>query len=157
MIKILFVCLGNICRSPLAEAIFDDLVNLKGLENSFLTDSAGTGAWHVGEKPDPRSIAVAKKNNVPIDSRARQFQPEDYDEFDYIVAMDQSNFRNIIKATGYKHDGLILMREFDNIKDSDEVPDPYYGGPEGFQNVFDMLKRCNENFLDHLIEKHQIK
>ncbi|MCR9253376.1 MAG: low molecular weight phosphotyrosine protein phosphatase [bacterium] len=153
MQKILFVCLGNICRSPLAEAIFDDLINHKGLKDRFLTDSAGTGAYHVGEKPDPRSIEVARKNNVPIDSRARQFVPEDYEKFDYIVAMDQSNYRNIIHATGYKHDGLVMMRDYDDVKDSLEVPDPYYGGDQGFQEVFDILYRSNTNFLKFLTEK----
>ncbi len=156
MQKVLFVCLGNICRSPLAEAIFDHLVKEKGLQDVIGSDSAGTGAYHIGEDPDPRSITVAQKNNVPIFHKARQFTPKDYEDFHYIAAMDQSNFRNIIHATGYKHDGLFLMREYDEGQSNMEVPDPYYGGDDGFQHVFDMLMRSNIKFLNHLIEKHKL-
>ena len=156
MPKVLFVCLGNICRSPLAEAIFDQLVKEKGLQDQIASDSAGTGAYHIGENPDHRSIKVAQQNNVPISHKARQFLPKDYEDFNYIAAMDESNMRNILHATGYRHEGLFLMRDYDDVKDSIEVPDPYWSGDDGFQHVFDILMRSNRNFLDYLIKKHNL-
>lgn len=146
MKQVLFVCLGNICRSPLAEAIFDHKTQDLDLES----DSAGTAAYHVGEKPDDRTINVALKNGVPIDSRARKFMVEDYDNFDYIIAMDKNNYEDIRRIGGGDHPGLHLMREFDSLNNGDlNVPDPYYGGQDGFDHIFQMLSRS----IVELIEK----
>ena len=148
MKRVLFVCLGNICRSPLAEAIFDH--KTQGL--NFESDSAGTAAYHVGERPDERTIAVAQENAVPINSRARKFQPQDYNNFDYILAMDQNNFDDIQRIGGGDHPGLYLMREFDAMNNGHmNVPDPYYGGTEGFREIYDILTRS----IDGLIKQIQ--
>lgn len=132
------VCLGNICRSPLAEGILKSKV----FEYKTTIDSAGTGAYHVGEKPDKRSIAIAKKNNIDITSQtARKFLVEDFDKFDIIYVMDNSNYENVIKLARNENDKckvkLILNEIFpgENL----DVPDPYYGGEFGFKNVYKML------------------
>ena len=150
MTKVLFVCLGNICRSPLAEAIFDHKCKSKGL-TGISSDSAGTGAYHVGNQPDPRTIQVARENNIYINHKARQFKPEDCDDFDYIFAMDESNYKNIIATVGHKPDHLLLLREFEtNVSQNGDlsVPDPYYGGNDGFKDIFDMMSISIENFIE---------
>ena len=150
MTKVLFVCLGNICRSPLAEAIFDHKCKLKGFAE-ISSDSAGTGAYHIGSQPDPRTIKIAQENDVYINHRARQFKEEDSTEFNYIFAMDESNYENIIVMLGYKPDHLFLLREFEhNFSKNDDlnVPDPYYGGSDEFKKIFDMMSISIENFID---------
>ncbi len=138
MKKILMVCLGNICRSPLAEGILKSKLNSK----TFLVDSAGTSAYHVGELPDKRSIEVAKKHGLDItNQKARQFMIDDFETFDEIFVMDKSNYHNIIKKA--KNDQqekkvtMILNESFPN--ENKEVPDPYHGGEAGFENVYQML------------------
>ena len=155
MIKILFVCLGNICRSPLAEAIFKHKIDKKGLNHAFMADSAGTGHWHVGEDPDPRSIAIAQKNNVPIQHIGRQFSVDDI-AFDYILAMDSHNLTTIMSLLEAQHDGLYLMRYFDDMQKDADVPDPYYGGDDGFQHVYDILDRSCDRLIKFLVEKHKL-
>lgn len=143
MTKILMVCLGNICRSPLAEGILKSKIP----KEQFLVDSAGTSNYHIGNIPDTRSIAVAKKYNIDItNQRGRQFTVNDFETFDYIFAMDSSNFQNIIKLARNIKDiskvKLILNEISNNILI--DVPDPYYGGDLGFENVFHLLnKACN--------------
>ena len=138
MTRVLMVCLGNICRSPLAEGILKSKVD----RNTVFVDSAGTGAWHSGELPDKRSIAVAKKYGIDLtDQRARLFLVEDFDKFDHIYVMDQSNYKNVCRLApndeAINKVQLILNESYpdENI----EVPDPYYGGDQGFENVYKML------------------
>lgn len=156
MIKIIFVCLGNICRSPLAEAIFNHKVKEKGLQSSIEADSAGTASYHVGEDPDERSIRVSIKHGIPISHKGRQLHHRDGENFDYILAMDASNYRNIIHALSEKPDGLFLMRDFDPSGKGEDVPDPYYGGVDGFEEVFQILDRSLDQFLNFVIQKHEL-
>jgi protein-tyrosine phosphatase len=150
--SVLFVCLGNICRSPLAEGIFEHLVAEAGLEERFEIDSAGTGSWHVGERPDARAAMVASQHGVELESRARQLTDDDLHRFDYVIAMDRENLRNIERmadATG-SDANVHLLREFDQSGDGDEVPDPYYGGSSGFETVYEMLLRSCQVLLERL-------
>jgi len=142
-ISILFVCLGNICRSPLAEGVFRSLVEEAGLSERFEIDSAGTGAWHVGEPPDARAAMVASQHGVALECRARQVTTEDIGRYDYIIAMDRENLRNLqrMAAEAGSDAEVRLLREFDPEQDGDEVPDPYYGGASGFETVYDIVSR----------------
>ena len=148
-IRVLFVCLGNICRSPLAEGLFKHLAAERGLAARFIVDSCGTGDWHAGEPPDPRMARVAKKRGVSLNGqRARQISGEDLRNFDVVVAMDRSNLRDV-KGLGVKPRGeLFLLRDYDPRSDDPDVPDPYYGGADGFDEVFDIVKRCCECLLE---------
>lgn len=150
---VLFVCLGNICRSPLAEGVFQHLVEEAGVSDEFEIDSAGTGSWHVGERPDTRAIAVARAHGITLPSRARQITPEDLDHFDYVIAMDLENVRNLEKmAESSRTDVQIhLLREFDPEHTGDEVPDPYYGGASGFEKVFKIVSQSCEALLAGLL------
>ena len=152
--KICFVCLGNICRSPTAEGIFQHLIDERGLEDYFEVDSAGTSAHHIGESANSKSQRTAQKHGITLNSKARQFKPFDLEYFDLVLAMDNENFRNVKQMADGSHDTKIgRMREFDPQPGDGEVPDPYYGGREGFENVFQIVKRSCENLLDEL-EKH---
>ena len=152
-VKILMVCLGNICRSPLAEGILAS----KLPKNQFLVDSAGTGNWHVGHLPDQRSIAVAKKNKLDItNQKGRQFKVEDFDTFDYIYVMDNSNFKDVQSLARNEADKakvkLILNEIFPN--ENVDVPDPYYGMENGFDNVYKMLDETCNVLAEKLIARH---
>ena len=142
MTKILMVCLGNICRSPLAEGILKSK-----LDSNFTVESAGTAAYHVGNKPDPRSIAVARQNGLNItNQRARKFTKQDFEDFDIIYAMDNSNYQNIItlaENNQQKEKVKLILNESFPDKNLD-VPDPYYGGDKGFENVYNMLDNACE-------------
>lgn len=136
--KILMVCLGNICRSPLAEGILQSKVN----QDFIQVDSAGTAAYHIGNLPDPRSIDVARKYGIDLmNQRARQFSVNDFDAFDLIYAMDESNYQNILELARDKDDEskVQLILNETNSNSNQSVPDPYYGGEDGFENVFSML------------------
>lgn len=152
-ISLLFVCLGNICRSPLAEGVFRSLVEEAGLSERFEIDSAGTGAWHVGEPPDARAAMVASQHGVRLECRARQVGPDDFQRFDYIIAMDRENLRNLERmAAAAGSDARIrLLREFDPEGDGDEVPDPYYGGASGFETVYDIVSRSCRTLLQRIL------
>lgn len=144
------VCLGNICRSPLAEGILKS----KLPKDKFTVDSAGTSGYHVGELPDSRSIEVAKNNNIDISSqRCRQFHVSDFDSFDLIYVMDNSNYQNVIKLARNTNDIAKVKLILGELKNSYliDVPDPYYGGEQGFKNVFLMLNNACENIANKLI------
>lgn len=150
--KIVFVCLGNICRSPTAEGVFQHLVNERGLHPYFYIDSAGTSAWHIGEPANSKSRQMANKHGVKLNSRARKFEPADLEEFDLILAMDRENLQNIrqLDTQNRFSDKIKLMRDYDPQPGDDEVPDPYYGGMDGFQHVFDVVHRSCAALLDEL-------
>jgi protein-tyrosine phosphatase len=145
-VKILMVCLGNICRSPLAEGILRSK-----LDSNFIIDSAGTGGWHAGESPDQRSIETAKQNNIDIShQKARKFSIADFDSFDYIYVMDQSNYKDVINLAPNK---AAKAKVALILGDSKEVPDPYYGGQEGFENVYFLLDQACEEIAKNLSSK----
>ncbi|WP_418262273.1 low molecular weight protein-tyrosine-phosphatase [Flavobacterium faecale] len=152
-VKILMVCLGNICRSPLAEGILAS----KLPKNKFIVDSAGTGSWHIGHSPDKRSIAVAQKNKLDISKqKGRQFKTSDFDNFDYIYVMDSSNYNDVIElAKTPEHIAkvnMILNEIFPN--ENVDVPDPYYGANNGFDLVYKMLDEACETISQKLLNKH---
>ncbi|RLD47800.1 MAG: low molecular weight phosphotyrosine protein phosphatase [Bacteroidetes bacterium] len=150
--NILFVCLGNICRSPSAEAVFKHLVEKKGEEGNFFIDSAGTSAWHAGEKADARMRRHAKKRGIELTSISRKFVPEDFDRFDYIIAMDRENMDEMKRMARNKNDldKLHMMTDFSQKFNYHEIPDPYYGGDEGFELVLDLLEDANKGLLEHI-------
>lgn len=157
MIKILFVCLGNICRSPLAEAIFQQKIKDRKLEDQLSCDSAGTANYHVGDRPDPRTIRVAANHDVPVDHVGRQFKRNMAADFTYLIAMDYANLRNMILELDGVPAKVFLMRHFDaQAKDAD-VPDPYYGDMTDFEEVYQILDRSLEAFMAFLIEKHELR
>jgi len=152
-IKILMVCLGNICRSPLAEGILAS----KLPKNKFTVDSAGTGSWHIGRQPDERSIAIAKKHKLDISGqKGRQFSTTDFDAFDYIYVMDNSNYLDVIELADNQEQKakvqLILNELFPN--ENVDVPDPYYGVENGFETVYQMLDETCDIIAKKLMEQH---
>jgi protein-tyrosine phosphatase len=151
--RICFVCLGNIVRSPLAENYFRQLVDEAGVGEKYLVESAGTGNWHVGDPPDPRMRKVAATRGLLYSGRARHFKPGDFDRYDLIIAMDASNRSNLVRQSRSAGDGekIRLLREFDPFADPGaSVPDPYYGGIEGFEKVFEIIERSCHNLLEAL-------
>ena len=154
--RICFVCLGNICRSPTAEGVFRKLVADAGLLEKLTIDSAGTGGWHAGELPDPRSAAAAKQRGYDLFHRARKFTAADFDKFDLILAMDRDNYDNLLRlARGRLHVPTIkLLREFEpHALDGAEVPDPYSGDARGFEDVLDICERACKGLLEHVRER----
>ncbi len=145
--KVLMVCLGNICRSPLAEGIFAHKVGERSLEEQIAVDSCGTGSWHIGNPPHIESQKIAKKNGIDISSQsARQLRKQDGKEFHLLVAMDSTNKKDIISLCGDSA-SVVCLREYDSERDSLDVPDPYYGGPDGFIEVFNIIDRSCEALL----------
>lgn len=139
--KLLFVCLGNICRSPSAENIMRHLVNEAGLGGKISCDSAGTSSYHIGSAPDRRMAAAAQRQGITLTGAARQFTEADFEEFDLILAMDRDNYSNILRLDRQNQysEKVKLMCDFCRTHPDKEVPDPYYGGPEGFNYVIDLL------------------
>ncbi|HEY9728829.1 MAG TPA: low molecular weight protein-tyrosine-phosphatase [Chroococcales cyanobacterium] len=156
--KLLFVCLGNICRSPSAENIMNHLVEQAGLNDDIICDSAGTGGYHIGAPPDRRMAAAALGRGITLKGRARQFQKSDFENFDLILAMDRENYQDILylDPEGKYRDKVRLMCDFASHHSEREVPDPYYGGPEGFNQVIDLLLDACDGLLQHVIKTYQL-
>lgn len=151
-VKVLFVCMGNICRSPTAEGVFTDLVNRTGNQQRFVIDSAGTHAYHVGEAPDLRAQHAARQRGIELKHlRARKVVYGDFEDFDFILVMDDDNFAIVDKACPQQHKHKIhYLLDFASHVKTREVPDPYYGGDQGFERVLDMIESASEGFLQHL-------
>jgi protein-tyrosine phosphatase len=154
VVRVLFVCMGNICRSPLAQGVFEALLRREGLEDEVFVDSAGTGAWHVGRPPDERAQRSARARGLDLSSqRARKVSPEDCENFDYVLTMDEDNYRVVAALCR----GNAIVRPFlDFATDSPEreVPDPYYGGPDGFEHVLDLVEEASEGLLEDIRRRH---
>lgn len=155
MKKVLFVCLGNICRSPMAEGVFNKLVSERGAEHLFSCDSAGTAGYHIGELPDLRTRKVCEQNNIVLQHRGRKINKEDLKEFDLLLAMDQANYFDILHQLGVPEEDkhkVRLLRSFEKDNPIGEVPDPYYGTMEDFQKVYTMLEKSCSTLLDILVK-----
>lgn len=149
--RVLFVCLGNICRSPAAEGAFRHLVDEAKLTSEFVIDSAGTGSWHIGEPADDRMRQAAEARGIRLSSLARQVAPSDFEDFDWILAMDRSNLEDLRRLAHRSHHARIrLFREFDADAPGADVPDPYYGTIDGFADVLDIVTRTSSALLAHL-------
>jgi len=153
--KVLFVCMGNICRSPSAEAVFSKLLENKNVQHLFLVDSAGTHGYHVGSKPDKRSIKAARKRGVEMAQlRARQVEAEDFERFDYLVVMDDDNKARLQQMfPGKSQDNVYKMMQFAPTSDFTVVPDPYYGEGDGFELVLDLLELASEGLYEFLADE----
>ncbi len=151
-IKVLFVCLGNICRSPTAQGIFQQKVKEAGLENEIYIESAGTGAWHIGKAPDSRTLEAASKRGYDFsEQRARQIDLKDFENFDYVLVMDKVNLSELRQMTPSNFTGrLDLFLSYGSRSDYTEVPDPYYGGDQGFDLVLDLVEDAAEGLLAQL-------
>jgi protein-tyrosine phosphatase len=153
MTRLLFVCMGNICRSPTAEGVMRRLVAARGLQDEVRIDSAGIGDWHVGDAPDARSTSVAATRGIVLEGAARQVRAADFEDFDLLLCADRSNARDLRRlapdaAAAAK---VRLLREFDPAADGDlDVPDPYYGGPDGFDHVLDLVEAACAGLLDEI-------
>ncbi|NNE64202.1 MAG: low molecular weight phosphotyrosine protein phosphatase [Gammaproteobacteria bacterium] len=156
-VSIIFVCMGNICRSPTAHGVFQALVNEHKLNDAIGVESAGTHSYHIGSPPDLRSQATALKNDVNLSGlKARRFIREDFDKFDYIIGMDASNIADIRSIEPDDHEATVaLMLDYSKKYSRKEVPDPYFGN-DGFDMVFDMIEDASMGLLDHIRRKHNL-
>lgn len=157
-VSVLFVCMGNICRSPTAHGVFRNLLRQQGLEDLIYIDSAGTHAYHVGNPPDERSVATAEKRGIEMrDLRARKVDFSDFIEFDYILPMDDDNYANLMNlAPRDLQQKVRYFLEFAEGVEQKYVPDPYYGGPQGFENVFDLVEKASIGLLADIRNRHGI-
>ena len=156
-VNVLFVCMGNICRSPTAEGAFRHVVEEAGLSNQIKIDSAGTHAYHIGEQPDSRAQSTARKRGLNLSAqRARKVQPGDFKQFDYILAMDASNHSDLLQLAGGTASNLHMFLQFSNNFTETDVPDPYYGGDQGFEHVLDLVQDASRGLLLHIRETHKI-
>jgi protein-tyrosine phosphatase len=154
MVRVLFVCLGNICRSPLAQGVFEEVLRREDLEEEVFVDSAGTGSWHVGNPPDDRAQESASARGLDLGAqRARRISPEDCERFDYVLTMDEQNYRTVASLCR----GSAVVRPFLDFaphSPAREVPDPYGGGPDGFDHVLDLVEEASEGLLEDIRERH---
>jgi protein-tyrosine phosphatase len=154
MVRVLFVCMGNICRSPLAQGVFENVLRRESLEDEVSVDSAGTGHWHVGSPPDERALSAASLRGLDLSAqRARQIAREDCQSFDYILTMDEENYHMVSSLCR----GSAVVRPFLDFATGSperEVPDPYYGGPDGFEHVLDLVEEASEGLLENIRERH---
>ena len=157
-VKVLFVCMGNICRSPTAQGVFEQLVEIHGLSELVLVDSAGTHAYHVGEQPDQRAAQAAARRGIDMSSqRARRVSEADFDEFDLVVAMDRANYEDRGEVCPPGHESkLRLFLEFAPDVAEQEVPDPYYGGPGGFERVLDLVEAAAAGLLADIRQQYRL-
>ena len=158
MVKVLFVCLGNICRSPTAQGVFEALLQREGLAGRVQVDSAGTQAYHVGKPPDARAQQAALRRGVDLSGqRARRVRPEDFLEYDYILAMDRSNYEDLRSECHPEYEERIrLFLEFSGTSGPQDVPDPYYGGAQGFEQVLDLIEAAAEGLLADIRSRHKL-
>jgi protein-tyrosine phosphatase len=154
MVRVLFVCWGNICRSPLAQGVFEDVLRLEELDDEVFVDSAGTGSWHVGSPPDDRAQRSASARGLDLSAqRARRILADDCEEFDYVLTMDEQTYRTVASLCR----GSAVVRPFLDFAPHSperEVPDPYYGGPDGFEHVLDLVEEASEGLLDDIRDRH---
>ena len=155
MVKVLFVCMGNICRSPTAHGVFENMIKAAGMVADVEVDSAGTHAYHVGEKPDKRSRQCALQRGFDLSYiRARKVEVSDFDYFDYVLAMDNDNYTILESMAPKRHKNkLSLFLDFAKDRVESEVPDPYYGGAGGFDNVFDLVEEASKGLLEDIKSK----
>lgn len=152
--SVLFVCLGNICRSPTAHGVFEHKLREAGLAGRVRVDSAGTGDWHVGNPPDPRTVAAAARRGYDLSPlRARQVSGRDFEQFDYILAMDNSNLQALQRMKPARYSGVLDLFLRQGGAPVLEVPDPYYGGESGFDRVLDLVEQASEQLLAHVRER----
>ncbi len=154
MVSILFVCMGNICRSPIAQGVFENVLRREGLEDEVFVDSAGTGNWHVGSPPDERAQRSAGLRGLDLSvQRARRISPADCDDFDYVLTMDEENYEAV---SALCRRSAVVRPFLDFAADSPEreVPDPYYGGPDGFERVLDLVEEASDGLLADIRERH---
>lgn len=158
MVRVLFVCLGNICRSPTAEGVFRALVDSEGLGGEITVDSAGTHAYHIGEGPDSRSQAAAALRGIDLSPiRGRRATAADIEDFDYVLAMDQDNYDNLMRLTPPEYESRVsLLMAYAPERSEDEVPDPYFGGEGGFDRVLDMIEDASRGLLADIRRQHNI-
>jgi len=157
MVNVLFVCMGNICRSPTAEGVFQHIVKTANLANKISTDSAGTHAYHIGSPPDNRAQAAANKRGIDLSAlRGRKVEAIDFEKFDYVLAMDDSNFSDLQIVAGGSTDNLFMFLQFSERFSETEVPDPYYGGDQGFEHVLDLIEDASLGLLKNIREKHNV-
>jgi protein-tyrosine phosphatase len=155
MVRVLFVCMGNICRSPLAQGVFENVLRREGLEDEVFVDSAGTGRWHVGSPPDERAQRSASSRGLDLSTqRARQVTPDDCHSFDYVLTMDEENYRTVAALCREGDTEVKPFLDFAPGRAETEVPDPYYGGPNGFERVLDLVEEASEGLLEEIKEKH---